>query len=107
MAGAPSKAGSAVATAVTAPAAFNRSRRERSLSLDMSCSLAKRSICPDCIMWNMRVLVLGGTGLSGPFLVRRLYRLGHEVTVFHRGEHECELPAGVRRLRGDLHQPPD
>jgi nucleoside-diphosphate-sugar epimerase len=50
----------------------------------------------------MRVLVLGGTTLTGPYTVRRLYALGHEVTVFHRGEHEAELPVGVRHLHGDL-----
>jgi len=54
----------------------------------------------------MRVLILGGTSLTGPFLVRRLHGLGHEVTVFHRGEHETNLPEGVRRLRGDWTRPP-
>lgn len=54
----------------------------------------------------MRVLVLGGTSLTGPFLVRRLNALGHEVSVFHRGEHETELPEGVRHLHGDFHNPP-
>jgi nucleoside-diphosphate-sugar epimerase len=69
-------------------------------------SLAIRSICPDCIMWDMRVLVLGGTGLTGPFLVNRLHELGHEVTVFHRGRHEAQLAAGIRRVIGDLQHPP-
>jgi nucleoside-diphosphate-sugar epimerase len=50
----------------------------------------------------MRVLILGGTGLTGPFAVRRLHALGHDVTVFHRGEHEAELPAGVRHVHGDI-----
>jgi len=54
----------------------------------------------------LRVLILGGTSLTGPFLVRRLYKLGHEVTVFHRGEHAAELPEGVRHLRGDWARPP-
>jgi len=54
----------------------------------------------------MRVLILGGTGQTGPFLVRRLYALGHEVTVFHRGQHEAQLPAGVRHLHGDMANPP-
>jgi nucleoside-diphosphate-sugar epimerase len=35
-------------------------------------------------------------------VVRRLCSLGHEVTVFHRGEHEAELPAKVRHLHGDF-----
>jgi len=46
----------------------------------------------------MRVLVIGGTGFLGPFVVRQLSDLGHHVTVFHRGEHEPELPHGVRHV---------
>jgi nucleoside-diphosphate-sugar epimerase len=54
----------------------------------------------------MRVLVLGGTRLTGPFLVRRLDALGHQVSVFHRGEHETDLPAHVRHIHGDFNDPP-
>jgi len=54
----------------------------------------------------MRILVLGGTSLTGPFLVRRLHTLGHQVTVFHRGEHEVSLPDGVRHVHGDFQHPP-
>jgi len=50
----------------------------------------------------MRVLVLGGTGQTGPFVVRWLHALGHEVTVFHRGQHEIDPPAGVRHVHGDV-----
>ena len=50
----------------------------------------------------MRVLILGGTSLTGPYVVRRLHAIGHEVTVFHRGEHQAELPSGVRHLVGDF-----
>ena len=55
----------------------------------------------------MRILVLGGTGLTGPFAIRRLHELGHEITVFHRGEHAAELPDGVRVLRGDFENLPE
>lgn len=50
----------------------------------------------------MRVLILGGTSLTGPYAVRRLHALGHEVTVFHRGEHEANLPAAVRHVHGEF-----
>ncbi|MBA2358938.1 MAG: NAD-dependent epimerase/dehydratase family protein [Actinobacteria bacterium] len=50
----------------------------------------------------MRVLMFGGTGLMGPFVVRELDRLGHEITVCHRGEHEPGLPPTVRHVHGDL-----
>ena len=50
----------------------------------------------------MRILILGGTALTGPYVVRRLHALGHAITVFHRGEHEIEFPPGVRHVHGDL-----
>ena len=43
----------------------------------------------------MHVLVVGGTGITGPTVVRRLVDLGHTVTIMHTGEHEPELPAEV------------
>jgi len=49
----------------------------------------------------MRVLILGGTCLTGPHIVRRLVQGGHEVTVFHRGQSVAALPAAVRTILGD------
>ncbi|MDP9366221.1 MAG: NAD-dependent epimerase/dehydratase family protein [Chloroflexota bacterium] len=49
----------------------------------------------------MRVLLIGGTGFIGPWVVRRLVGAGHDVTVFHRGEHEADLPAAVAHVHGD------
>jgi nucleoside-diphosphate-sugar epimerase len=46
----------------------------------------------------MRVLVIGGTNFIGPHVVATLHRQGHEVTVYHRGLHEPELPAAVRHI---------
>lgn len=50
----------------------------------------------------MRVLVLGGTCFIGPYLVRLLADGGHDVTIFHRGETETDLPATVRHVHGDF-----
>lgn len=46
----------------------------------------------------MRILVIGGTAFIGPQVVERLSNLGHEITVFHRGEHETRLPYGIRHV---------
>ncbi len=51
-----------------------------------------------------RILILGGTGFTGPFQVRYAVARGHKVTVFNRGKtHPGELPAGVEQLHGDRH----
>jgi tRNA threonylcarbamoyl adenosine modification protein YeaZ len=47
----------------------------------------------------MRILVVGGTGFIGPHVVTRLVEMGHQVTVFHRGEHEAALPPSVQHVR--------
>src|SRR5262249_9761655 len=51
----------------------------------------------------MRVLIIGGTQFLGPPLARRLVGLGHQVTVFHRGGTQAELPPGVEHILGDRH----
>jgi nucleoside-diphosphate-sugar epimerase len=47
----------------------------------------------------MNVVVIGGTRFIGAHLVRQLVDHGHSVTVYHRGEHEAELPSSVRHVR--------
>jgi nucleoside-diphosphate-sugar epimerase len=41
----------------------------------------------------LRILVIGGTGFIGPYLVRQLAGMGHSVAVFHRGSTQADLPA--------------
>jgi nucleoside-diphosphate-sugar epimerase len=50
-----------------------------------------------------RVLVVGGTGPTGPHVVRGLLDRGHDVTIFHRGTHELPELADVEHLHGDPH----
>jgi 2'-hydroxyisoflavone reductase len=50
----------------------------------------------------MRILILGGTGFTGPFQVQYALSRGHQVTVFNRGvTHPGELPKEVEQLVGD------
>jgi nucleoside-diphosphate-sugar epimerase len=46
----------------------------------------------------MRILVIGGTNFIGPPVIIGLHRQGHELTVYHRGLHEPELPSDVRHV---------
>ena len=38
----------------------------------------------------MKVLVIGGTGPTGPFIVHGLVERGHDVTLLHSGRHELD-----------------
>lgn len=48
----------------------------------------------------MRILVIGGTGFIGPYIVSELIRGGHQLAVFHRGQSTAALPDAVRRIVG-------
>lgn len=53
---------------------------------------------------KLKILILGGTGFTGPHLVRRALKRGHSVTLFNRGRTEKRigmLPDSVERLIGD------
>src|SRR5476649_426151 len=49
----------------------------------------------------MRLLILGGTGLIGPYQVRYALARGHQVTVFNRGREKEAWPGPVEELLGD------
>jgi nucleoside-diphosphate-sugar epimerase len=55
---------------------------------------------------DMRILVIGGSRFIGPYVVRRLVRDGHDVAIFHRGQHEAPLPACVTRFKDHRAQIP-
>lgn len=50
----------------------------------------------------LNLLILGGTGFTGPFQVQYALKRGHKVTVFNRGKtHPGELPKEAEQLIGD------
>ena len=57
---------------------------------------AQKSVKP------LRILILGGTGFTGPYQVRYAISRGHKVTTFNRGKtHPGESPNEVEQLIGD------
>src|SRR5207237_2032819 len=57
---------------------------------------ARKSVQP------LRILILGGTGCTGPYQVRYALGRGHKVTTVNRGKtHPGELPNEVEQLIGD------
>src|SRR5689334_17754921 len=66
------------------------------LSADSTFLFAEKAVKP------LRILILGGTGFTGPFQVRYALDRGHKVTVFNRGRtHPGELPKEAEQLLGD------
>ncbi len=60
------------------------------------------SLFAEPAMKPLRILILGGTGFTGPYQVKYALSRGHKVTTFNRGKtHPGELPAEVEQLIGD------
>lgn len=50
----------------------------------------------------LKILILGGTGFTGPFQVAYALARGHQVTLFNRGKRPSpEWPGEVEQLHGD------
>ncbi len=49
----------------------------------------------------LSILILGGTGFTGPHQVRYALSRGHKVTLFNRGKRPKEWPSHVDELTGD------
>jgi 2'-hydroxyisoflavone reductase len=50
---------------------------------------------------SLRILILGGTGFTGPHQVRYALARGHRLTLFNRGRRPKEWPGEVEELTGD------
>ncbi len=50
---------------------------------------------------GLRLLILGGTGFIGPYVVRHAIKRGHTVTLFNRGRTNTHLFPEVEKLLGD------
>lgn len=73
---------------------------------------ASGAVLPASAQWQMpassaplNILILGGTGFTGPHQVRYAVERGHHVTVFNRGRRQTELPESVEHLEGDRNEP--
>src|SRR3982751_572458 len=65
-------------------------------------STGSRSLFGEKVVKPLRILILGGTGFTGPYQVRYALARGHKVTTFNRGKtHPGELPKEVEQLVGD------
>ena len=49
----------------------------------------------------LNILILGGTGFTGPHQVRYALARGHKITLFNRGRRPQDWPAEVEELTGD------
>ena len=66
------------------------------LSIRSTTVLAEKPVKP------LRILILGGTGFTGPYQVRYALSRGHKITTLNRGKtHPGELPGEVEQLIGD------
>lgn len=66
-------------------------------------SLAAQAVAPVARAAKpLRILILGGTGFTGPFQVNYALARGHKVTLFNRGKRPSpEWPGEVEQLHGD------
>lgn len=68
-------------------------------------SRASAAPVPRAAQRALRILILGGTGFTGPHQVRYAAERGHHITVFNRGRREADLPSTVEHLQGDRNEP--
>src|SRR2546428_3567459 len=77
-------------------AAFGISTSRRGLAAETAGMKSEKLMKP------LHILILGGTGFTGPYQVRYALSRGHKMTTFNRGKtNPRELPPEVEQLIGD------
>jgi nucleoside-diphosphate-sugar epimerase len=51
----------------------------------------------------MEALVIGGTGPTGPHIVKGLFERGYRMTILHAGQHEVKFSVPVEHIHEDPH----
>jgi 2'-hydroxyisoflavone reductase len=82
-------------------------RREALLMAGAAALLAGETFAADSKVKPMKVLILGGTGISGPHLVRELRAAGHQLTLLNRGKRNPGMFKDIETLIGDRAGPLD
>lgn len=82
-------------------------RREALLMAGAATLLAQQTFAAETKVKPLKVLILGGTGISGPHLVRELRAAGHQLTLLNRGKRNPGLFKDVETLIGDRAGPLD
>jgi len=72
---------------------------ESAAALSASAALAHRAGAAP--VKPLRILILGGTGFTGPHQVRYALGRGHKITLFNRGRETETWPGEVEQLTGD------
>jgi len=67
----------------------------------LATSVSAAAPAPGAAARSLRILILGGTGFTGPHQVRYALARGHRITVFNRGRRPNAFPAAVEQLVGD------
>jgi 2'-hydroxyisoflavone reductase len=83
------------ALAAAAPATQALAQQNKSAQVVAPATDVERSQKP------LNILILGGTGFTGPQQVRYALARGHKVTLFNRGRRPKEWPGEVVELTGD------
>lgn len=54
----------------------------------------------------MKILIIGGTGTISTEVVKKSIEIGYDVTILNRGNHNYDIPEGVKTITGDINNEP-